>query len=1033
MLSSQEIEKALTYIDSQERETWIKIGAALKTELGEDGFFVFDKWSQGASNYNERDTKTNWKSFKAGRINIGTLFHYAKQGGYQPQKNHTFNKNNFSEVNKQRLQEQQKIEMQQRQVAKEKSQRIWKNANSVSQHLYLEKKLIQNPKILSQLRQTTINGANLLLVPVRSINGEVSSLQYINEDGTKRFTANGETKGNFLLLGDEDQAKKELILAEGLATASSIYEATGKPVLVTFNAWNMIAVAKQLAKNNYSQNYTLAIDNDSSATGLNKALQAQQYLPNAKIIAPSFSKKEVEEFQEVHQQLPSDFNDKHLLSGLNQIKHQFHVPTTQEQFMDQQTQTNEVNIDSPISYEQFDEYAKMMQSESFEPDSIEIESDELQNGIEALESEIKIKQSKSDIEEITLDDIPQRQKITLDNTSGYLAKENEKIETQTNAQAETEAGEQNPILDLNYDIPESLKKIYIIHQGKFFDNNQNLQFKDFGNQLKTQKTDEQTVRNMIDIAQAKNWQSIKVKGTREFKLQAWLIASERGIEISGFKPDEQELAQLDKASVSQSLANSIEKNQNKEHHQNKNINQDIQYVQNTDQLYKVVDFGSANYQFDEKNDVNFYLKLEKNGQEQILWGKEIPEALEKENIKKGDYIISAERTGKEQVKVKINEYNDNGVVVGHKEIQVYKNRWKITKPNQPFAQPIEQIKNTEHIEETKEDKFQAIETVQIAPETSEQIPINLFTVIDFGKDHKNFDTEKAKSHFLQYQDQNGNNYFLWDKKIPEYLHASKIKVGDLIHEPKITKITEKNFMNDRNEVIQYQEKSYRIDKYTEPKTQKEEQTYTYKVIEFGNAIDKNGEKNFFLKLEKGSEQKILWGANLQEQIKNNKISAGDQLSKVNLVNGKFELHPFVINQAKNTSKVLGQIEERTENKIAEQSNHSTKESENKKSLIVTEQMFFTARDNYQLLSNQLSQKDQLQLTFYENEIKRVTESLAPEDQQKALYTYYEKVNTNFIRGAKLEIPRQFLTTQTTQTTQNQEFSKNIESRAELSL
>ncbi|MBN3859497.1 hypothetical protein GKC56_02960 [Neisseriaceae bacterium PsAf] len=1045
--SIQEIEKALTYVDSQERDIWVKIGAALKTELGEDGFFLFDRWSQGATNYNARDVKTNWKSFKAGRINIGTLFHYAKQGGYQPQKNPSFIRNSIRNLARKNLENQKVIEAQQRQQAKQKSQRIWNSAQPVSKHNYLDKKLIQNPQILRQLRQTTINGANLLFVPIQDINGEIQSLQYINEDGTKRFTANGETKGNFLLLGDAEQAKQELILAEGLATASSIFEATGKPVLVTFNAGNMVAVAEKLAQHDYSKNYILAIDNDSSATGLNKALQAQKFLPEAQIIAPSFTKADVAKFQEEFGQLPSDFNDKHLLSGIDSIQHQFHIPMNQEQSIPQPQYSVENSYDSPVnieSQEQIEEYHSMMYSESLETEvsGIEIEPsvepDELQNSIEVAEPEIE--QSQAYIEEITPEKIPPRAKLDFGvQISTSPSKAGRELQKEIAQPTPEEAMKPKIILNLDYEVPASLKKIYLIENGKFFDDKYNLQFKDFGNQLKTQKTDEQTVRNMIDIAQAKNWQSIKVKGSREFKLKAWIIASERGIEISVFKPNAQELAQLDK--FTQSFTNSISDNKSKELNQNQSVNnaktpdnleKTQQPLAQTPELFKVVDFGEAHYAFDEKNDLNFYLKLEKNGQQQTLWGKEIPDALAKENIQKGDFIVSAERTGKEAVKVKTNEYDEQGNFIGQKEIETYKNIWKITKPEQVLEQPIENsehkenIKANKEVEPIKEAESMATETVQAEPEVvNKTIPANLFTVIDFGKDHKNFDPENAKSHFLQYQDQEGNNYYLWDKKIPEYLHTSKIKVGDLIYEPKITKITEKNFMNEKNEVVQYQEKSYRIDKYTEPKIQK--QDAIYKVIEFGNGIDKNGEKNFFLKLEQGGEQKILWGEDLKEQIKTHQISAGDQLAKVNLVNGKFEIQPLVISQSKNQSKLVGQMEERAENEITEQSNHSAKEKEREKPQTVTEQMLSNARDNYQLVSKQLSKNDQVKLKFYENEIKKVIESLTPEEQQKALYTYYEKAGKDFIRGAKLEIPRQFLMPQTAQ-----EVTKTIETSKEIS-
>ncbi|MBR5675468.1 MAG: PriCT-2 domain-containing protein, partial [Neisseriaceae bacterium] len=52
MAEFAEVETALTYIDSTNRETWVRVGTALKTEFGEQGFEMFDTWSKTAKNYN---------------------------------------------------------------------------------------------------------------------------------------------------------------------------------------------------------------------------------------------------------------------------------------------------------------------------------------------------------------------------------------------------------------------------------------------------------------------------------------------------------------------------------------------------------------------------------------------------------------------------------------------------------------------------------------------------------------------------------------------------------------------------------------------------------------------------------------------------------------------------------------------------------------------------------------------------------------------------------------------------------------------
>jgi putative DNA primase/helicase len=82
------IRDALTFIDPYPRKTWCDVGMALKSHLGESGRVLWDNWSKPCTDkFNDRDQNKNWKSFKRnGRIGIGTLFHYAKQGGWQDKK-----------------------------------------------------------------------------------------------------------------------------------------------------------------------------------------------------------------------------------------------------------------------------------------------------------------------------------------------------------------------------------------------------------------------------------------------------------------------------------------------------------------------------------------------------------------------------------------------------------------------------------------------------------------------------------------------------------------------------------------------------------------------------------------------------------------------------------------------------------------------------------------------------------------------------------------------------------------------------------
>lgn len=337
MSDIDDIRSALSYIDSHDRDTWWQVGAAVKDELGENGYDLWDEWSQRADNYDNRAAKSTWKSLKPGSFSIGTVWKLARQNGWQPAKPYTppsveeqARRKAESEARRQAA-EQERQQTQQR--VKGTAQKIWNSSRPASlSHPYLAAKGITNPDAIAGLRQNEYKDNDNLIIPVLYEN-EIVNLQSINQDGGKRFLAGGQVQGAYAFIGKaEDVEKVGVVMAEGYATAASIYEATGKPVIIAFDAGNMVAVAERLAQK-LPQNVSvvIAVDNDASQTGIKKARQAAALLGDrATAIQPEFSMTLIQQYQKgkgVDEKgrppLPSDFNDLHQLAGLEAVRQSF--------------------------------------------------------------------------------------------------------------------------------------------------------------------------------------------------------------------------------------------------------------------------------------------------------------------------------------------------------------------------------------------------------------------------------------------------------------------------------------------------------------------------------------------------------------------------------------------------------------------------------------------------------------------------------------------------------------------------------------
>ena len=80
-LKTKQIEGALKYIPADDYGVWLAVGMALKNEYGDEGFDLWDNWSQKAGNYDPNLNK-KWESFNKDGVGIGTIIKYAKDHGY---------------------------------------------------------------------------------------------------------------------------------------------------------------------------------------------------------------------------------------------------------------------------------------------------------------------------------------------------------------------------------------------------------------------------------------------------------------------------------------------------------------------------------------------------------------------------------------------------------------------------------------------------------------------------------------------------------------------------------------------------------------------------------------------------------------------------------------------------------------------------------------------------------------------------------------------------------------------------------------
>jgi len=189
-------------------------------------------------------------------------------------------------------------------AAKAEAMKIWENAKPASvDHPYLKKK-----KVKSFGLRVFESG---LVLPAFDENGELWTVQTIRPDGQKRFLTGGKKRGCYFRIPGNDVLR----IAEGYATGATIHLATGATVFVAFDSGNLKPVSLIVRRKHPDREITICADNDlwkEGNPGLKKAKEAAMEI-NGKVIIPEFKNVESK---------PTDFNDLHIIEGLDVVKAQ---------------------------------------------------------------------------------------------------------------------------------------------------------------------------------------------------------------------------------------------------------------------------------------------------------------------------------------------------------------------------------------------------------------------------------------------------------------------------------------------------------------------------------------------------------------------------------------------------------------------------------------------------------------------------------------------------------------------------------------
>lgn len=93
-------------------------------------------------------------------------------------------------------------------------------------------------------------------------------------------------------------------------------------------------------------------------------------------------------------------------------------------------------------------------------------------------------------------------------------------------------------------MPESVARRYLKVDAEYYFLDRTPAFSDRGDRLATRGADPDVVRSLVEIAVARGWGAITVRGTDAFRRSTWIEATQSGMIVAGYKPTALDLADL---------------------------------------------------------------------------------------------------------------------------------------------------------------------------------------------------------------------------------------------------------------------------------------------------------------------------------------------------------------------------------------------------------------------------------------------------------------------------------------------------------
>jgi putative DNA primase/helicase len=211
-------------------------------------------------------------------------------------------------------------------------------------------------------------------------------------------------------------------------------------------------------------------------------------------------------------------------------------------------------------------------------------------------------------------------------------------------------------------------------------------FRDHGRRLSTPSVNAEVIASLVEIAKARGWDSITVRGSERFRQEAWKQAKRAGLQVRGYRASEAERAAAIRALSRLSnegrpgeppLEDPLQKEESRAAPQG--AQKEASAARRGDPIVgKLLDHGKDHYRFDPKADWSYYIRVQTEEGARTIWSDDFYRAITNSlsEVKIGDSVVLQHR-GAIPVVVTRTLFDDDGNVIGEKRVSTHRNSWSV--------------------------------------------------------------------------------------------------------------------------------------------------------------------------------------------------------------------------------------------------------------------------------------------------------------------------------------------------------------------